>query len=246
MRKSVLLLLAHAVIVLVVGAIIFDAPLAVEGWLSHESFFAGKPTTYWKHQLERTGREFQLAQAEFRRKGTEGLPVLTEILKDGTPAQRQGALTVLRGMGPAAKEAVSAVYVLLADKDGMARVQAAEAVYQISRETDELVPVLIQALQDDRDEVRNAAAQALGRIGPAARESVPALVLALQENQPAARAFAAKALGWMGPAAKDAVPALEEACKDPDPNVGATAVNALRRIRFPQLFADQPAGAGVP
>lgn len=224
-------ILAQIIVVLVVAALIFDLPLLLQGFLGNESFFQGKPTTYWKHQIQGRGRDHQAAVAAFQKGGSKGIEVLIEILQTGTETQRQGAIAVLRGMGPAAKSAVPALQVMLDDRDPRTRIQAAEAVFEISQDAEDVVPVLILALHDERDEICQEAASAITRLGPAASAAVPPLIAALRDENPRVRGWAVAALGKLGATAADAIPSLEDACKDENPGVAAAAVTAIRAIR---------------
>jgi HEAT repeat protein len=56
------------------------------------------------------------------------------------------------------------------------------------------VPVLIEALKDQRVYVRRLIVESLGQIGPQAKDAVPALRTALQDEESDIRRLAAKAL----------------------------------------------------
>jgi HEAT repeat protein len=238
MRRGALLLLVEIAAVAVVAAIIFDLPLVLEGFWRRESFFQGKPTTYWKHQLAGRGADFGVAQANFRKHGADGLPVLKEILRTGSEVERQNALAIMRDMGPIAKECLPDFHVMLLDTDPMFRVRAAEAIFKITRETDDVAPALVAALREDNDQICKEAALALGRMGAAAEAAVPALVMSLRDPAPRVRAWSAAALGELGAHAQSAAEDLQDACKDKDPSVAAAAAAALRRVHYRSLAPD--------
>jgi len=89
------------------------------------------------------------------------------------------------------------------------------------------VPVLIEALQDERPETRASAAEALGGIGPAAAPAIPVLSGALNDPDLEVCARAAEALGRIGPAS---TPALIDALTGADSFTLCWAANALREI----------------
>ncbi len=232
MGRRVILVALQVILVLIVAALIFDLPLALEGLIRKESFFQGKPTTFWRHQLQGRGPEFHRAFAAFERAGPAGIDVLLEILATGSSTEKQGVIAILKGMGVSAKSAVPALNVMLEDRDNAMRVQAADSIFEINQEADDLIPTLILALEDDRDEVCKEAASLLGRMGPAARPAVPALVAGLRNEKPRVREWSAAALSKLGSSANTAVPALERACQDEHAGVAAAASAALREIRL--------------
>ena len=89
----------------------------------------------------------------------------------------------------------------------------------------DVVPALIQALQDPDPEVGYNVAEALIGIG---KDAVPALIEALQDAEGFVRASAADALGSIGESAIDAAPALIKTLQDPE--VRWHAEGALTKI----------------
>lgn len=98
---------------------------------------------------------------------------------------------------------------------------------------DRAVPILSQALKNDRAEVRASAAYALGQIGQAAYAAVPNLVMMLRDDSSDdVRAIAAYTLGRIGSKAEAAVPRLIAIFKNPDEDsvVQDQAAQALKEI----------------
>lgn len=111
------------------------------------------------------------------------------------------------------------------------RFNTAIALTHASDKPQNLVPILIEALQDEDPWIRSNAAEALGYIGEDAYTAVPVLMVALQnkDEDPSVRSNAAQALGYIGEKAETAIPDLIAASKDEheDESVRYTAVSAL-------------------
>ena len=91
----------------------------------------------------------------------------------------------------------------------------------------ELLSVLIAALDDPDVEVRQNLALAIANLGDPA---IPGLLEALSHSKPERRMGAAMALGQVRPTAKNAVPALVRALSDKDEGVRRQVSYALSRI----------------
>ncbi len=108
---------------------------------------------------------------------------------------RGDAAHVLGLMGPEAREAAPQLTPLLADKNEGVRVQAAESLWEIERDTKATVPVLTAALKNKDKLLRLEAVRVLGeKMGQAARAAVPALRKALHDSHPEVRRRVAEAL----------------------------------------------------
>jgi HEAT repeat protein len=93
--------------------------------------------------------------------------------------------------------------------------------------TAEIIPALIQSLDDPDGEVRQNLAAALANLGETA---VPALIEALEDVNPERRMGAATALGMVRPPPQSAIPALLRVVKDQNDGVRRNASFALSRI----------------
>ncbi|WP_218079368.1 HEAT repeat domain-containing protein [Anthocerotibacter panamensis] len=75
----------------------------------------------------------------------------------------------------------------------------------------EVIPILIQALEDTDKEVRKNAEISIASIRPETPEVIAALIAKLQDTADEVRVWAAAALGSIGPAARTALPTLQKA-----------------------------------
>ncbi|MGW9437367.1 HEAT repeat domain-containing protein [Streptomyces sp. NPDC055607] len=98
----------------------------------------------------------------------EVLPVLERWLRPGLPdADRCAAARVLGEIGPAAASAAPALRPALASRDPWVRVRAAAALWRVTGEAEEVLPVLLAAWEENRH-ARVDIAECLAEMGPAA------------------------------------------------------------------------------
>ncbi|MFE8936529.1 HEAT repeat domain-containing protein [Streptomyces sp. NPDC007872] len=98
----------------------------------------------------------------------EALPVLERWLRPGLPdADRCAAARVLGEIGPAAASAAPALRPALASRDPWVRVRAAAALWRVTGEAEEVLPVLLAAWEENRH-ARVDIAECLAEMGPAA------------------------------------------------------------------------------
>ena len=101
----------------------------------------------------------------------------------------------------------------------------------LADEFKELIPTLIEALEDPDDEVRNHASEALVDLG---REAVPALLQAITGKRTKIRSEAARVVGRMASegdyVAREAIPSLLKALKDEDKEVKQAASFAVKQL----------------
>ena len=127
------------------------------------------------------------------------------LLKEEDALDREEAVEVIAGAGPAAKAALPALAGLLKDASPPVRFKAAVAVWKVGRQGKEAAPALVEVLKDPRNGSRLLAAQTAAEIGPDAKDTAPHLVTALADKDPRLRRRAAEALEQLG---ADAAPAL--------------------------------------
>jgi hypothetical protein len=155
------------------------------------------------------------------------------------PAVRAEAARALAPLGQAAEPALDDLVQLLVDTNDEVRVAAAYALGRLGTQPEEVVPNLLEAL-DDRDLLRPAAV-AIAAYGPAARSAVPSLAAALS-----------KALAETEYADVDSlVYALEATAADPAAELRRVlaACDAEFRPQAEQILADRhpvPTGARAP
>jgi HEAT repeat protein len=108
---------------------------------------------------------------------------LAAMLRDNGDDQLRGeAARALARVAPSSVAATAALRGALGDQSGRVCVSAAEALWNISRTVDNVLPTLVQRLTDPR--ARDQAIQVLYRIGPDAKDAVPALLaVAADENR---------------------------------------------------------------
>ncbi len=141
-------------------------------------------------------------------KKKEGLDELVRLLNDDNPTLRRWAATTLGLRGPEARETVPALEKAIRDPHPVVRVEAANALWTITRK-EETCRLLASMLQDGDATVRSTAAVVLGLpSGEGAVRAVPALVRALWDDDSRVRSNAAEALGRIGSKAQQALPAL--------------------------------------
>ncbi|MFF5449977.1 HEAT repeat domain-containing protein [Streptomyces sp. NPDC012950] len=98
----------------------------------------------------------------------EVLPVLERWLRPGLPdADRCAAARALGEIGPAAAASAPALRPALASRDLWVRVRAAAALWRVTGETEEALPVLLAAWEENRH-ARVDIAECLAEMGPAA------------------------------------------------------------------------------
>jgi len=236
-----------------------DPTYSVRGWLAGESFFHGRPASYWRHALldpapaARTNTIKTLADG-----GLAAVPVLLELLRSDSSEVRWTAADALGQIGPDAAGAAEALGAALKDDDPLVRRVAAEALGKIGPDARAAVPALIDMLNT---EDRLHAVKALIRFRAAARDAasaliavlkdpsaevrwnacealgdmradaaVPALQELLADPEDKVREHAAEALGEIGPGARPALPALRRLLDDPDADVRDEAIKAIKRI----------------
>ena len=102
-------------------------------------------------------------------------PYVLAALADVDSDVRRNAVEALAKTGPAARSAIPQLTALTKDVDEEVCVAAMKTLTQICS-TQELVPILIQALDNEDGYVQLAAAKALGQIGPPAGTAIPKLM----------------------------------------------------------------------
>ncbi|GGT33233.1 HEAT repeat domain-containing protein [Streptomyces purpureus] len=102
------------------------------------------------------------------------LPTLDTWLRARNPGERRSAARALGAIGPAAAPAAPALRGCLTDLDLWLRVESAAALWRVTGEAGEALPVLLAAWRDNRY-ARVAIAECLAEMGPAALEAEPVL-----------------------------------------------------------------------
>lgn len=180
------------------------------------------------------------------------LPALLRCAVDSRDDVRAHAVSILGHIGPEQSGSTAAVLErALSDESHPVRIDAATALFQVDRPSEQTVRVLMaiasegpELLDADRDwggsSDAASAVQALKRIGPDAAAATPTLINALKSRFLWIRLVAAEALGEIGPSASAAVPALSKALRETETHavpfvhhaycVGENAADALAKI----------------
>jgi HEAT repeat protein len=145
------------------------------------------------------------ALALFGREAKDVTPQLIELLRDERTSHitRLGCLEALSQIGPAAPDAIAALWKQLESSlnaDEELAVASAQALGMIGPAAAAATPVLMRAAQAADDDLRHEAAQALGRIGVSAQDAQPLLCdLMIGDDSELVRDAAMTALGQTGP-----------------------------------------------
>jgi HEAT repeat protein len=145
--------------------------------LSHE-----KAARLCAQQLEDSAS----AEAALRHSGRLAVGALAEALGAESPAAREKAARTLGCLGESAAEASAGLTAALADRDVNVRLAAAKGLWNVTKNADAVVPVLVELLEErgsgtpwagePRRRFLQTVIEALWRIGTPATAAVPALL----------------------------------------------------------------------
>lgn len=134
-------------------------------------------------------------------------------------------------------KSVSEWFAMLKDPNGSFMGPEIRALAQLGRQSEAVVPILVELLDDQNRGVRAKAAVVLGEIGPQAKTAVPALLETLKKHPDG---FIAMSLRRLGPDADTVLPTLVEMLRNENPEVRIAAANVLAEFG-PQAKAAAPA-----
>ncbi|HQL80460.1 MAG TPA: HEAT repeat domain-containing protein [Verrucomicrobiota bacterium] len=132
--------------------------------------------------------------------GPPAVPALTNLLATARPEAQEEIRLVLARMGPGAQDAIPTLIHDLASSDRVLAFQSAGMLGRIGQKPELVVPALMRALDDPREDVRQSAAFALRMYGDAARPAVPKLQALLGDTH-LVQAQAREALQTIAPEA---------------------------------------------
>jgi HEAT repeat protein len=164
--------------------------------------------------------------------GKPTVPALVRALGNGDPIFLQAVVDTLGRIGPVAVAAL--VETLQADSEPeIVRGYAAMALAQIADRDKNVVPALIEALQDENAGVRMSTAEALGHAGQGATAAVPGLISRVTDprEEILVREFAISALAKIDPGNAEVEDALVYAISDGNARIYEAAVEALMKVR---------------
>lgn len=164
--------------------------------------------------------------------GEVAVPPLIEALGDSDDFVGLEAAVVLVKIGP---KAVPGLVQAMKGRDETVRYKAVWALRHMAAECEEVVPALIQALDDDMSDVREEAARGISEsLVVPDKEAVASLIRALKDDSCFVRKFAALALGKVdSDSTERVVPHLIQALKDRNYWVREAAAQALGDIALP-------------
>ncbi|MDA1273825.1 MAG: HEAT repeat domain-containing protein [Verrucomicrobia bacterium] len=152
------------------------------------------------------------------------IPALANLLREERRSSyRQTVMSALGQFGHAAAPAIPVLEKITQDENAELRVAAARALGEIGVPDDEIIPVLVAALEDESS-ASTAASGALMEMGARA---IPSLISALNHPNERARDYAEQTLGRIG---EPAIPALLRSLDHPSPRVRMYAASGLEHV----------------
>ena len=165
-----------------------------------------------------------------------GVAAIARLLNSENSDTRRLAVSAL---ATANEASVSVLTSALEHDDPATRLHAAIELAQISPDSSAILPVLLDALKEERSRRNNTALSALRSLG---LRPVPGLIEMLRDHDTVARQSAAEFLGKMNPPPLAAIPGLIQCLKDSDAPVKSHAMLSLQNFgpdaidAVPQLF----------
>jgi HEAT repeat protein len=160
---------------------------------------------------------------------TEALPAFVEVLTEPSREREPGEHVIAEALVQFGPAAVGSVAELLQHKRAEVRIRAINVLVRFGKQAQNIVPQLIDVMDDKDEDVALGAAEAVWSIDRRP-EVLPHFVRALKAKTANNRARAARGLRYLGAAAKPAVPELIAACKDVDSSVRREAYRALSLV----------------
>jgi outer membrane protein assembly factor BamB/HEAT repeat protein len=167
------------------------------------------------------------AEAALVQGARRSLPLLRRLLNRRNENLHEMTFEIIRRIGP---PAIPLLVDLLRDEHVSFRRFAADALIDLTPDTEWIQPALRRALRDKDSMVAGDAARALGALGKKASPSVGVLVKTLSHEDPDVRIYSAEALASIGPKTGTATRELARALGDPIPGVRWAACEALASI----------------
>ena len=139
------------------------------------------------------------------RNARESVEPLIHAAQDDCPNEREGAVICLgriaKGNTEVAliKDTIPVLLTALTDDSPRVRANAARALWFADKNSDQVVPVLIQLWQDDDLDTRYVVAGTLEDIGPKAKDAIPTLRNGLNHKNGLVRSWARAALQKIDP-----------------------------------------------
>lgn|GEM_PF-607268 len=228
-------LLLLGLVIVAAGVIWLEPTRVAWGLLTGESFYEGRPTSFWRNALAGPAGARAEAEAALDNGGNDAVPVLTELAAGKAGNDWKGsevrilALDMLGALGPDASEAIPVVMDALEDEDGHLRSVAAVNLPKIGAEAEQAVPALTKLVAMDP---RPETIRAISVYREEAASSLPVLVEILEDHShdTETRWNAARTLGKLGPRGVQAVEVLVRCLDDDASTVREHSAEALGDI----------------
>ena len=179
-----------------------------------------------------------------------GAGLIADGVRDPNEKVRRAAQEAIESLGYDAVKYVPELAKSLEDSDLFVRWITARILRKIgdeddhrgkaSQHTEQVIPALIKALDDEDLAGRIAVTRALGAYGPAAKSAVPALAKLIGKGDAEYRVVVLKALEGIGEGSQTALPEVVAAFDNTDPRVrveAARLVGRLHKFSSPHLDA---------
>jgi HEAT repeat protein len=137
------------------------------------------------HLCTKQLKESSYAETALRKSGQPAVAALIEVLRTAESTTRAKAARILGSFGELAVDAVPALTAALHDEDLDVRLAAAKGLWNVTKNADVVVPVLVDLLKDkwaaafeveeSRRRFLQSVLESLGRIGPPAKAAVSTL-----------------------------------------------------------------------
>src|SRR5438445_759028 len=172
MRWLVWLVWLGVIAVLLLTALFLEPTRVVWGYLKGESFYRGRPTSYWRSALLDEAPAAHVAARSALKDGrAEAIPVLIQLLAsrgDRTYAEVRWTAAALLGalgqIGSGDARVVEALTAALKDSNERVRRDAVRSLGQLGAAAKSAAPTISKLRNDPAERVRTAAAAALRQI----------------------------------------------------------------------------------
>ena len=149
--------------------------------------------------------------------GKDVIEALIARMEDQNAKVREAAVLVVIHTHTTAKGVATAIAARLKDEDREVCRRAITALHRVRPDTKLLVPLLVEAVNEaknERGDFRQQALVLLSRLGPNAKDAVRALIEIIKDQGDGQRRDGLIALRAIGPPAEPAVPVLVGIAKD--------------------------------
>lgn len=163
-RKLIVAVLASSALLLLAVVIIYEPTRILRGLALRESFFNGRPTSYWRDVIRADGESGELTIETLNSfDDLAAIPVLRECLSDRDPNVRWPAVYLI-GQAGLNRDIEAAARKALNDPHINVKLAALRVIRRLGREALSAIPRLIELAADDELNISAAAQYALWEI----------------------------------------------------------------------------------